>query len=259
MVKSSSMFNSPLILLILFLSGLLAGTMDTIAGGGGLITVPVLFSFPISPLQVFGTNKFQSTFGSFSATLNFLKEKKYTFKLIFGVLFTAIGSFFGAYCVGVIPATLLRKMVPFMLYFIAIFLFFYKSYGLKKSKQKIDEKMFFLIFGLSIGFYDGFFGPGTGTFWAMAFVYFLGLDLKEATIYTKLMNFTSNVIPLTFFLVKGSVFFLPGIAMALGQFLGGFIGARIVLKRGSKIIKPILIVIALILATKMVVDNFFLR
>ena len=259
MVKFSSMFNSPLVLLVLFFSGLLAGTMDTIAGGGGLITVPVLFSFPISPLQVFGTNKFQSTFGSFSATLNFLKEKKYNSKLILGVLFTAIGSFFGAYCVGVIPATVLKKIVPLMLYFIAIFLFFYKSYGLKKSRQKINGKLFFLIFGLSIGFYDGFFGPGTGTFWAIAFVYFLGLELKEATIYTKLMNFTSNVIPLIFFLVKGSVLFLPGISMALGQFLGGFIGAKIVLKRGSKIIKPILIVIALILATKMMVDNFFLK
>jgi uncharacterized membrane protein YfcA len=253
------MFNSPLTLITLFFGGLLAGTMDTIAGGGGIITVPLLFSFPITPLQVFGTNKFQSTFGSFSATFNFFLKGKYALKLVIGIFFTAIGSYFGAFCVGIIPSEILKKVVPFMLYAIAVFLFFYKNYGIEKKEKKIDEKFFYLIFGLSIGFYDGFFGPGTGTFWAIAFVYFLGLDLKEATIYTKLMNFTSNVIPLIFFLTKGSVLFLPGIAMALGQFLGGFIGAKIVLKRGSKIIKPILIVIALILATKMVVDNFFLK
>lgn len=251
------MFDSPLTLILLFVSALLAGTMDTIAGGGGIITVPVLFNFISEPLQVFGTNKFQSSFGSFSATLNFFKEKKYSLKLVWGVIFTAIGSFAGAYCVGIIPSNILRKFVPIMLYAIAIFLLSYKNYGLKKQERKrLDEKIFFCIFGLSIGFYDGFFGPGTGTFWAILFVHFLGLDLKEATINTKLMNFTSNIIPLIFFLSKGAVLFLPGSAMALGQVIGGYIGSKIVLKKGAKLIKPILISISLILATKLFFDNW---
>lgn len=251
------MFDSPLTLTILFFGGLLAGTMDTIAGGGGIITVPLLFSFPITSLQVFGTNKFQSTFGSFSATFNFFIKGKYTIKLLIGVFFTAVGSFFGAYCVGIVPSDILRKIVPFMLYSIAIFLYFYKNYGIEKKEVKMNENLFYLIFGLSIGFYDGFFGPGTGTFWAILFVHFLGMDLREATINTKLMNFTSNIIPLMFFLSKGSVLFLPGIAMASGQFLGGFIGAKIVLKKGAKIIKPILIFIAIVLATKLIIDSWF--
>ncbi|MCX7829704.1 MAG: TSUP family transporter [Acidobacteria bacterium] len=251
------MFGSPLTLAILFLGGLLAGTMDTIAGGGGIITVPLLFSFPINAVNVFGTNKFQSTFGSFSATLNFFIKGKYSLKLLVGVFFTAVGSFFGAYCVGIVPSDTLRKIVPFMLYAIAIFLYFYKNYGLERKEKRMNENLFFLVFGLSIGFYDGFFGPGTGTFWAILFVHFLGMDLREATINTKLVNFTSNAIPLMFFLSKGSVLFLPGIAMALGQFLGGFIGAKIVLKRGAKIIKPILIFIAIFLATKLMIDNWF--
>lgn len=251
------MFDSPLTLTILFFGGLLAGTMDTIAGGGGIITVPLLFSFPITSLQVFGTNKFQSTFGSFSATFNFFIKGKYKIKLLIGVFFTAIGSFFGAYCVGIVPSDILRKIVPFMLYSIAIFLYFYKNYGIEKKEVKMNENLFYLLFGLSIGFYDGFFGPGTGTFWAILFVHFLGMDLREATINTKLMNFTSNIIPLMFFLSKGSVLFLPGIAMASGQFLGGFMGAKIVLKKGAKIIKPILIFIAIVLATKLIIDSWF--
>ncbi|MFB3850823.1 MAG: TSUP family transporter [Acidobacteriota bacterium] len=251
------MFDSPLTLTILFFGGLLAGTMDTIAGGGGIITVPLLFSFPITSLQVFGTNKFQSTFGSFSATFNFFIKGKYKIKLLIGVFFTAIGSFFGAYCVGIVPSDILRKIVPFMLYSIAIFLYFYKNYGIEKKEVKMNENLFYLLFGLSIGFYDGFFGPGTGTFWAILFVHFLGMELRDATINTKLMNFTSNIIPLMFFLSKGSVLFLPGIAMASGQFLGGFIGAKIVLKKGAKIIKPILIFIAIVLATKLIIDSWF--
>lgn len=250
------MFDSPFTLILLFVSALLAGTMDTIAGGGGIITVPVLFSFPITPLNVFGTNKFQSTFGSFSATFSFFREKKYKISVLWGVVFTAFGSFWGAFCVGIIPALILRKAVPFMLYFIAIFLYFYKNYGIEKTLPKMNDKLFYMVFGLLIGFYDGFFGPGTGTFWAIAFVHFLGMDLKEATINTKLMNFTSNIIPLLFFLFKGSVFFIPGIAMAIGQFIGGFLGAKIVLKKGAKVIKPILIFIALILASKLMIDNW---
>lgn len=250
------MFNFPLTLIILFFGGLVAGTLDTIAGGGGIITVPLLFSFPITPLQVFGTNKFQSTFGSFAATFNFFLKGKYALKLVIGIFFTAIGSFFGAYCVGIVPSEILRKVVPFMLYAIAVFLFFYKNYGIKKKEKMMNEKLFYIIFGLSIGFYDGFFGPGTGTFWAILFVHFLGMDLKEATINTKLMNFTSNLISLMFFLSKGSVLFLPGIAMAVGQFFGGFLGAKVVLKKGAKIIKPILIFIAFGLATKLLFDNW---
>lgn len=251
------MFDSPLTLFILFFGALLAGTMDTVAGGGGLITVPLLFTFPITPIEVFGTNKFQSSFGSFSATLNFLKEGKYHLKLIYGVIFTAIGSFFGAYSVGIVPSIMLKKAIPILLFAIAIFILLYKKWGIEASKKRLNGKVFYLIFGLLIGFYDGFFGPGTGTFWAITFVYFLGMDFKEATINTKLMNFTSNIVSLSFFLYKGSVLFLPALAMASGQFLGGFIGSKVVLTKGTTIIKPLLITVALLLAIKLFIENYF--
>ena len=113
---------------VLFLSGLVAGTMDTIAGGGGLITVPVLFSFPWSPVEAFGTNKFQSTFGSFSATYHFWKAGKIARGLLLGVLFTAAGAFSGAVVVNIVPALWLKKFIPFLLFAIAIILFFAKGF-----------------------------------------------------------------------------------------------------------------------------------
>lgn len=242
---------------ILFCGALFAGTMDTIAGGGGLITVPLLFSLKIEPLEVFGTNKFQSSFGSFSATINFFKEKKYNIKSLIGVFFTATGAYFGAFSLTLFNPIFLKKIVPFLLYSIAIFLFFYKQFGWEKGESKLSVFSFYLLFGLSIGFYDGFFGPGTGTFWAISFVKFLGMDLKEATINTKLMNFVSNVVSLMFFLSKNTVLFLPGVTMAIGQFLGGFIGAKIVLKKGVKIIKPLLLIVSIVLATKLLIENYF--
>ena len=97
---------------------------------------------------------------------------------------------------------------------------------------------FYLLFGLGIGFYDGFFGPGTGSFWALAFVLCLGQELRKATASTKVMNFTSNILSLAVFLAMGNVHFVPGLVMAGGQFLGGRLGARLVLTRGAKLVRP---------------------
>lgn len=245
-----------LTLAILFLSGLVAGTMDTIAGGGGLITVPVLFSFPWTPFEAFGTNKFQSTFGSFSATFHFWRAGKIGKGLILGVLFTAVGALAGAIVVGIVPSLWLKKFIPFLLLAIAIVLYFAKNFGLKPGKPRMAVPLFMTVFGLGIGFYDGFFGPGTGTFWAMAFVWLLGRDLKEATASTKLMNFTSNIVSLAFFLFKGAVHFMPGMAMALGQFIGGWIGTKLVLTKGSRFIRPVMILVAVVLACKLLWDNW---
>jgi len=242
--------------IILFISGLVAGTMDTIAGGGGLITVPVLFSFPWSPVVAFGTNKFQSTFGSFSATYHFWRAGTIGRGVFLGVLFTAAGAFSGAVVVNIVPALWLKKFIPFLLFAIALVLFFTKGFGARPGRQRMPVPLFMAVFGLSIGFYDGFFGPGTGTFWAMGFVWLLGKDLKEATASTKLMNFTSNFVSLLFFLWKGAVNFVPGLAMALGQFIGGWLGTRLVLRKGSKFIRPVLIFMALVLAAKLFWDNW---
>src|SRR5262249_7438290 len=115
---------------------------------------------------------------------------------------------------------------------------------------------FDVIFGLSLGFYDGFFGPGVGTFWVMAYVLALGYNLTRATGYTKVMNFASNLSSLALFLLGGNVHFLAGLTIGIGQALGARVGARMVISRGTKFIRPIFIVVVLGITLKLVYENY---
>jgi len=116
--------------------------------------------------------------------------------------------------------------------------------------------VFYLIAGLTLGFYDGFFGPGVGSFWAIAFVAGLGYNLKKATGYTKVMNFTSNVVSLVIFVLGGYVIFTAGIVMAVGQVAGAKIGAGLVIKRGVRFIRPVFITIVILTTLKIIYDRF---
>jgi hypothetical protein len=120
----------------------------------------------------------------------------------------------------------------------------------------MKEMVFYLIAGLTLGFYDGFFGPGVGSFWAIAFVAGLGYNLKKATGYTKVMNFTSNVVSLFIFVLGGYVIFTAGIVMAVGQIAGSKIGSELVIKRGVKFIKPIFITVVILTTMKIIYDRF---
>jgi uncharacterized protein len=247
------MTEGPWLYPFLFLAALLAGTADTIAGGGGLITVPVLMGLGWSPQDALGTNKFQASFGSGSATLHFARAGALSIKgIAWGVLFTAIGAAAGAWAVGQVPADFLNRIIPLLLIGMALYVLFTPRLGLEETRSRMTPVPFYLLFGLGIGFYDGFFGPGTGSFWALAFVLLLGFELRRATAATKLMNFTSNLLSLGVFIAMGNVHFAPGLVMAGGQFLGGHIGARLVLNRGARLVRPVLIAVALAMAGKMI-------
>lgn len=246
-----------LLFIPLFLTGLISGFIDTIAGGGGLITVPVLMSMGLSPQQALGTNKLQATFGSGSASLNFVLAKEVKInECLSGIIWTFIGASIGTIVVQLISPDFLKLLIPFLLLSIAIYSLLNSAIGLKDRKQLIANTPFFLIFGLGLGFYDGFFGPGTGSFWAMAYILFLGYNLKKATTYTKVMNFTSNIASLLFFLIGGHVDFSIGFAMAVGQILGAKIGSRFVIKKGSVFIKPIFIFMVILITLKLLIENF---
>lgn len=237
---------------ILFVVALLAGTMDTIAGGGGLLTLPVLMSLGWSPQMALGTNKFQSSFGSGSATLHFARAGAIRWRECgWGVFFTVVGAASGAYLVGSLPQDLLRQIIPFLLVAMALFVLFSPRLGHEEGKARLSPFVFHLLFGLGIGFYDGFFGPGTGSFWALGYILLLGLEMRRATAQTKVMNFTSNVVSLAVFASMGFVMVVPGIVMAAGQFLGGRLGARLVLTQGAKLIRPVFILVALAVAGKL--------
>ena len=229
---------------ILFFAGVFAGFVDSIAGGGGIITLPTLLAVGIPPHQALATNKLQSSFGSFTATLNYAKRGLMNPKELFrGVLFTFIGAVSGAYSIQFFDAKSLESMIIVML--IVIFLYTLASPNLGKihTNAKMQKPLFYLLFGLLIGFYDGFFGPGTGSFWTMALILLLGLDLKAATAQTKLFNFTSNIASLAMFIYAGLVLWLAGIVMGVGQIIGAYLGSTLVAKKEVKFIRVFFLIV----------------
>lgn len=241
---------------ILFITGLIAGLVDSIAGGGGLITIPVLLSTGMSPHYVLGTNKFQSSFGSFTASYYYvskggvdLKEAK------LGIVYTFIGAAAGTIVVQLVSSAILNYIIPFLLLGIIIYSLVTPRLGEIDKHPKFSQQNFYLLFGLLLGFYDGFFGPGTGSFWAIAFVAGLGFNLTKATGYTKVMNFVSNIVSVLLFIVGGHVIFTAGIVMAVGQIIGSKIGAELVIKKGAKFIRPIFITIVILTTLKLIYDR----
>ena len=237
---------------LLFGTGFVAGLLDSMAGGGGLITIPVLLGLGMPPQTALGTNKLQGTFGSGSAMLHFARAGAVQLReCAAGILLTAIGASLGALAVQRLDAEFLSTAIPLLLIAMALVLLFSPRLGMEDVRERMGRSSFFLLFGLSVGFYDGFFGPGTGTFWAMAFVLLLGFSLTRATAYTKVMNFTSNLVSLAFFLAAGFVSLPEGIVMGLGQFAGARLGSRLVLKKGSRLVRPVFIAVVVAISMKL--------
>lgn len=246
----------PATLPLLFIAATGAGLVDAIAGGGGLITIPALLGVGLPPQLALGTNKLQATCGSGSAMLHFVRSGAVTLREChYGILWTLIGAVLGAGTVQLLNATLLRAIIPWLLGIILFYTLMTPRLGSEDIHARMPSGPFYLIFGLLLGFYDGFLGPGTGSFWAMAFVIFLGYSLQRATAYTKVMNFTSNVAALLFFLLAGQVRFTEGLIMGAGQFIGARIGARLVTKRGSAFIRPLFITMVVALLAKLIIQN----
>ncbi len=241
---------------LLFAAGLVAGLIDSMAGGGGLITIPVLLGMGMPPQTALGTNKLQGAFGSGSAMLHFARAGSVDLReCAAGVLWTATGAMLGTLAVQRLDPVLLRTAIPLLLIAIALFMLFSPSLGRENVRERMGRTPFFLLFGLSLGFYDGFFGPATGTFWAIAFVLFLGFNLSRATAYTKTMNFTSNLVSLLFFLAAGLVSLPEGLVMGLGQSAGARVGARLVITRGSRLVRPLFIAVVVAVSVKLLWQN----
>jgi hypothetical protein len=245
------------ICLILFGLATLAGWIDSIAGGGGLITIPALMWAGLSPAQSLATNKLQASFGSSTATLNYARHGLVDIKgQRFAVLMAFIGSACGTLSVQHIPATYLQKALPLLLIAFAIYFLFAPNLSDSDRQQRITPPQFALSAGFAIGFYDGFFGPGTGAFFTMAYVELLSFGLPRAIGNTKLLNFTSNFASLLFFALSGQIIWLLGLLMGLGQILGSYLGSRMAIRHGSKLIRPLLVGISLLMSIKLL-WNFY--
>ena len=243
---------------LLFLAGLAAGFVDTIAGGGGLITLPVLLSLGLDPAHALGTNKLQSTFGSSSASWHFARAGTVNLKeCVRGFAITFVAAMLGAFTVRQLDPSFLNRFIPVLLVALAVYALLKPELGHKDHPPRMSRLKFDVAFGLLIGFYDGFFGPSTGTFWAMAYMLGLGFNLTRATAHTKVMNFTSNVASLAVFLLGGHCQFSAGLSMGLGQLIGARLGSKVVIRKGAKFIRPMFITIALAITARLLWQNFF--
>jgi hypothetical protein len=243
---------------LLFLTGLAAGFVDSVAGGGGLITLPVLLNLGLPSQDALGTNKLQATFGSGSAAWHFTRAGLVNWKdCIAGIFYTALGAGLGTWLVRLMDPGLLQRVIPWLLVVIALYFLLQPRVGETDLHPRMGAGVFHLVFGLGIGFYDGFFGPGTGTFWAMAFMLGLGFNLTRATAHTKVMNFTSNLVSLAVFAWGGHAHLGAGLCMGAGQLAGARLGARTVVRRGAGFIRPVLIAVTLAITARLLWKNFF--
>jgi uncharacterized protein len=241
---------------LLFLTGLVAGFVDSIAGGGGLITVPVLLCFGLEPRSALATNKLQATFGSSSATWHFARAGTVSAgDCARGFLLTLVGAALGTLAVRQLDPSFLRRAIPVLLIGVAAYTLLRPRLGTEDLHPRMPRPLFDVSFGLLLGFYDGFFGPGTGTFWTMACMLGLGFNMTRATGYAKAMNFASNISSLAFFLPGGNVWYGAGLTMGMGQLLGARLGSRMVITRGTRFIRPVFISVVLVLTLKLLYDS----
>lgn len=242
---------------LLVLTAFAAGFVDSIAGGGGLMTIPALLACGLPPQLALGTNKLQASFGSGSATWHYAQAGAVALRdCRRGFLITLGGAAAGAWLVQQVDPSFLRRAIPILLIGVAVYMLVRPTVGDQDVHPRMPRGWFDLVFGLGIGFYDGFFGPGTGTFWAMAYVLGLGFHLTRATAHTKVMNFASNLSSLVVFILGGHVLFLLGVLMGVGQLYGARLGSRMVIRRGAGFIRPIFLAVAVTLALKVLWDSF---
>ena len=242
---------------LFFVAAFLGGFIDAIAGGGGLITLPAIMAMGVPPHLALGTNKLQGVFGSFTATLNFTKKGLIDYKECFvGIVFTFIGAAIGATLILFLNANFLKIIIPFLLIAIFIYTLFMPKIGESDRAAKMNERLFYVIFGLILGFYDGFFGPGAGSFWMFAMVALIGLNLKKAVAHTKALNFTSNIVALGVFIAGGQILWLVGFLMAVGQILGAYFGSNLVIKKEVKFIRMMFLIVVAATICKLLFDYF---
>ena len=246
------------LLALLFLIAMLAGFIDSIAGGGGLLTVPALLAVGLPPASALATNKLQSCGGSFSASLYFIRQRMVDLKQQkWAIACAFIGSALGTLSVMHIQADFLKLLLPILTISVGLYFLLSPTIGENDRKSRLTILQFAILPALVIGFYDGFFGPGAGSFYAVAYITLAGFNLTKATAHTKVLNFTSNLAGLIFFIAGGEVVWSIGIVMLVGQFIGARLGAKMVIAKGRKLIRPMLITVSTIMSIKLIYENFF--
>ncbi|CAM3679698.1 hypothetical protein VA7868_04214 [Vibrio aerogenes CECT 7868] len=247
------------IYLFLFVVSVIAGIVDAIAGGGGLMTVPALLLAGLPPMVVLGTNRLQAVVGELTTSVIFLSSQPLPQKgLITGLVCASAGALAGSFAVSLIDKEALEVLLPVLM--CAITLYSVMSKQLKsvtEAPAKMSSSRFMVLCGVSIGFYNGFFGPGTGSLWMIAFVILLGYTLRQASMMTKPLNLAGNVISLILFIVLGHVDYTLGMVMGIGQIIGSLAGSRFVISHGHRIVRPVFISVTVLMTAKLIYEHLW--
>jgi len=248
-------------ILFLFGAAFVAGLVDAMGGGGGLIQVPALFSaLPQSaPATLFGTNKLASIWGTGAAALNYARRVRIEWNAVLPAALAAfVFAFCGAYTVTRVPPDLLRKALPLLLLALLVYTLRARNLGLHHVPLHRDgrERLLAVLVGAGIGFYDGFFGPGTGSFLIFLFVRFFGYDFLGASAAAKVVNVACNLAALLWFGYSGHVLWLAALVMAVANVGGSLAGSRLALKHGSKLVRKVFLVAVGLLIVKTAYDAF---
>lgn len=233
-----------------------SGFIDAIAGGGGLLTVPAMLFAGIPPLNVLATNKLQSVMGTSMACYNFARKGMIDWRRNrLSVLAVFIGAGAGCVAVQAMDTRLLSLIVPILLVLVAGYVLLSPRMSDEDAHHRLGSNGYAPI-GSAIGFYDGFFGPGTGTFFTTSLVALRGYGLTKATALTKLFNLTSNLASVILFAAGGHMLWLLGFCMAGGSMLGAWIGSHTAMRFGARVIRPVLVTISLGLTTRLLWSYF---
>ena len=233
------------ILTFLFFVAMIAGFLDTLVGGGGLLAVPALLLSGIPPIYVLGTNKFQGSMGTGVATLLLFRKKKLNWSAIkYLMLVSFVGSVIGGVIVQFIDTKALSFAIPIVLVFISVY-FIISPKPKKTSKSSASSKSFDKYAVPAVGFYDGMFGPGAGSFFVMTAVMLKKLEIIQATILAKPLNFASNIAGFIVFFSFGHIAFLIGLVMMVGQLIGAFFGTHYLLKANPLVIRFLIVIMSI--------------
>lgn len=246
---------APDILLLLMAAGFVAGFIDAIAGGGGLITVPVLLIAGANPVTALATNKIQGLFGAATAALSYARGGHVDLRSQWGSASIAFGaSILGALLVSALPVEWIRMILPVLLVGIALFFAFKKGLGDLDRARRLSPALFAGTMVPLCAAYDGLLGPGAGSFYMLAFVSLAGYGILKATAHTKLLNLASNAGALAAFAFVATPWWITGLAMGAAQIAGARLGAIMAQKIGARLIKPLLVITSVALAVKLILD-----
>ncbi|WP_374503525.1 sulfite exporter TauE/SafE family protein [Zoogloea sp.] len=248
-------------LVLLGVGAFLAGMVDAVVGGGGLIQIPLLFSaFPqAAPATLFGTNKLASVFGTAGAAVQYSRRVSIPWSAAGpAALAAAIGSWSGARAVVLFPPAALRPLILVLLVLVALYTFLRKDFGIhhRRLASAGRECGLAILIGAALGFYDGFFGPGTGSFLIFLFIRILGMDFLHASVSAKIVNVSTNLAAIAVFVSHGAVFWQVALVMACCNLLGSRVGTGLALRHGAVFIRKAFLAVVLVLILRFAADSF---